>query len=65
MISYNDEKIIGDALESIFAQDYPPDKLEVLIADGGSTDRTPEIIRKTRARVIVRPDLKDEPYRRG
>jgi glycosyltransferase involved in cell wall biosynthesis len=65
MVSYNDEKIIGDALASIFSQDYPPGKLQVCIIDGGSTDRTLEIIRRTKATVISRPDLKEQPHLRG
>jgi cellulose synthase/poly-beta-1,6-N-acetylglucosamine synthase-like glycosyltransferase len=65
LVSYNDEKVIGDALASIFSQDYPPVKLNVCIADGGSTDRTLEIIRQTKATVISRPDLKEQPHLRG
>jgi len=42
----NEEKFIGKCLDSIIAQDYPKDKLEVLIVDGMSEDKTREIIRK-------------------
>ena len=41
---YNEEKYIGRCVESIIAQDYPKDDLEVLFVDGMSTDRTREII---------------------
>ena len=41
---YNEEKYIAKCIESILAQDYPKDKLEVIFADGMSTDRTREII---------------------
>ena len=41
---YNEEKYIGRCIESIMAQDYPKDDLEVLFVDGMSTDRTREII---------------------
>ena len=65
IITYNDEHLIKDALDSIFSQDYPDDKLSVLVVDGGSTDRTLDIIRSTRAQLICRPDLKDKPYLRS
>lgn len=41
---YNEEKYIGACIESIIAQDYPKDNLEVIFADGMSTDRTREIV---------------------
>lgn len=40
----NEEKYIERCLNSILENDYPKDKLEIIIADGGSTDRTKEII---------------------
>jgi glycosyltransferase involved in cell wall biosynthesis len=43
-IAFNAEKFIGATIESVFAQDY--ENLEYLVIDGGSTDRTPEIIRR-------------------
>jgi len=42
----NEEKYIGKCLDFIIAQDYPQDKLEVLVVDGRSKDRTKEIIEK-------------------
>jgi succinoglycan biosynthesis protein ExoA len=39
----NEERYIGKTLESIFAQDYPSDRLEVRVYDGDSTDRSREI----------------------
>jgi len=42
----NEEKYIGKCLDSIIAQDYPKDKVEILILDGRSTDRTREIVKK-------------------
>ncbi|MGD1046308.1 MAG: glycosyltransferase family 2 protein [Bacteroidota bacterium] len=40
----NEEKFIGKCLDSIIAQDYPNDKLEVLVVDGKSGDRTRDIV---------------------
>lgn len=65
MISYNDELIIRDCLESIRKQEYPSDKVEILLVDGGSTDATIKIAKEYGARVIIRKDLKDEPNKRG
>jgi glycosyltransferase involved in cell wall biosynthesis len=39
----NEEGAIGKTLESIFAQDYPSDRLEVKVYDGDSTDRSVEV----------------------
>lgn len=41
---YNEEKYIGQFLESIFLQDYPKDDMEILLVDGMSKDKTREII---------------------
>lgn len=38
----NEERYIGSCLASILACDYPQDRLEVLVVDGMSTDRTRE-----------------------
>lgn len=43
---YNEEKYISHCIESIVAQDYPKDDLEVLLVDGMSTDRTREIVKQ-------------------
>ena len=41
--TYNEEENIERCLKAIFEQDYPADRLEVLVVDGGSTDRTVEL----------------------
>ncbi len=40
----NSAKTLRACLESIAMQDYPRDRMEIIIADGGSTDRTLDII---------------------
>jgi len=40
----NEEKFISACLDSIIANDYPKDKMEVLVMDGMSDDRTREIV---------------------
>jgi glycosyltransferase involved in cell wall biosynthesis len=46
---YNGAVFIGDAIESILAQDYAP--LEVLIVDDGSSDATADVVRSFGSRV--------------
>lgn len=43
---YNEEKYIEKCINSILAQDYPQEKMELLLIDGMSTDHTREIINK-------------------
>ncbi len=40
----NEEKHIGRCLESILNNDYPPERMEILVVDGMSEDRTREIV---------------------
>ena len=40
----NEEVFIARCLRSVIDQDYPRDRMEVLVVDGGSEDRSPEII---------------------
>lgn len=51
---YNEYKTIGLLLEGVHGQSYPRAALEVVIADGGSTDATLEVIRQFQSR---HPDL--------
>ena len=46
--TYNGERIIERYFEYLFSQDYPLNKIEVILADGGSTDKTLDIIKKYR-----------------
>lgn len=44
--TYNHERFIEQAIVSVLEQDFPAADREVLVVDDGSTDRTPEIVRK-------------------
>lgn len=35
---------LGRAIDSVLAQDYPAEALEVIVVDGGSTDDTPAVV---------------------
>jgi hypothetical protein len=49
--TYNQERYIEQAIVSVLEQDFPPDDYEIVVVDDGSTDRTPEIVRKFAPRV--------------
>ncbi len=49
--TYNHERFIEEALVSVVEQDFPASDMEILVVDDGSTDRTPEIVRKFAPRV--------------
>ena len=46
VIAYNEEKMLPLCLDSLMELDYPEDKLETILVDNNSTDRTKDIIRK-------------------
>jgi glycosyltransferase involved in cell wall biosynthesis len=46
----NEEKHIGRCLDSILANDYPKECIEILVIDGQSTDRTREIVERHASR---------------
>lgn len=50
----NSERVLDACLESIAGQDYPRDRLEVVVADGGSEDATLSIIRSFEDRIPTR-----------
>ena len=49
--AYNEEQSIGQKLRDTLALDYPADRLEIIVASDGSTDRTDEIVREFAPRV--------------
>ena len=44
--TYNEAGFIEKKLNNIYEQEYPKDKLEVIIVDSASDDGTPELVRK-------------------
>lgn len=48
--AWNEEAVIAHRVENLLAQDYPPDRLEIVVASDGSSDRTDEIVQEIAAR---------------
>jgi glycosyltransferase involved in cell wall biosynthesis len=44
MTAFNYERYILGALKSVLTQDYPPEKLDVVVVDDGSTDGTAAVV---------------------
>src|SRR3989344_2742332 len=57
----NSARLIKDCLESLRQQDYPQEKIEVIISDGGSKDNGAKIAKTYGARVIKNYKVLAEP----
>ncbi len=55
---YNSEKSIALCLDGVRKQNYPKEKIETIIVDAGSTDKTIEIIKKYEVTQILSNPLK-------
>ena len=53
--TYNAGRCLEKCLRSIRGQDYPQDKIDIVIADGGSTDTTLDIAGRYGARIFSNP----------
>ncbi|MEM0050454.1 glycosyltransferase family 2 protein [Thermofilum sp.] len=56
--TYNSERTLAQCLESIARQDYPREKIEIIIADGGSKDKTLEIAKNFGVNKILHNPLR-------
>ena len=60
----NEAAHIETCLERLLAQDYPPDRMEIVVVDGRSDDGTPDVVRGVQARHPTRAlTLLDNPAR--
>lgn len=61
--TYNAEKNLEICLNSVFIQEYPKEKYEVLIIDGKSSDMTLEIAKRYQVKILFNPlRMEDGPY---
>jgi cellulose synthase/poly-beta-1,6-N-acetylglucosamine synthase-like glycosyltransferase len=60
--AHNEEQFIAQRVENALAMDYPREKLEIVVASDGSTDRTNEMVRQYADQGVR---LLDFPQRRG
>lgn len=65
--AYNEEETIAQKIENSLALDYPPERLQILVAADGSTDCTAQIVAAYADRDVGPPSvgLSYEPARRG
>lgn len=49
--AYNYGQFVEQAIDSVLAQDYPPERVEVLVVDDGSTDDTSERVKRFGSRI--------------
>jgi glycosyltransferase involved in cell wall biosynthesis len=56
--AYNYERFVAESIDSALAQEYPADRLEIIVVDDGSTDGTPDILARyaDRVRVVRQPN---------
>ncbi len=59
---YNEQEVIVEKLKNALALDYPEDRMEIVVASDGSTDRTAELIRPFLSRLVR---LEAYPEHRG
>src|SRR5258706_5812175 len=62
IVAHNEQAVIEARLRNALASDYPPDKLEIVVASDGSSDATLAIVQRYRHRGV---QLLHDPQRRG
>lgn len=64
--TYNSQDTLAECLTSVFIQDYPKERLEVIIVDGGSKDNSLEILKKFNIKLYkVAPEKQEAEYNKG
>ena len=43
--AFNHEAFLARSLDSVLAQDYPADRMQIVLVDDGSSDATPEVVK--------------------
>lgn len=64
--TFNSERVLDKCLASLREQDYPRENIELIIADGGSTDKTKKIVAEYGGRIVNVPkDLQGAEFNKG
>jgi hyaluronan synthase len=65
MPAFNEEELVGKAIDSIFAANYPAEKLELVCVNDGSTDLTLYYMKRARQKYGSRMKLINFPKNQG
>lgn len=60
---YNEERYITDCINSLFEQTFPFDSMEWIFVDGGSTDRTVDILNTYKEKYPRLIKVRNNPYK--
>jgi len=64
--TFNEAGLVKGKLDNIYSQEYPRDRVEIIVVDSASTDGTPDKVREwAEERRDVRLTIIEEPVRRG
>ena len=63
--AYNEEAYIEKKVENILGNDYPVDRLRILVVDNGSTDKTLEIVKTLPVEIFQAPRGKISALNKG
>ncbi len=64
VVAHDEERRIAARMDNLLSLDYPPERLEILVASDGSTDRTVELAKQReseRLRVFAFPTRRGKP----
>jgi glycosyltransferase involved in cell wall biosynthesis len=59
--TFNSDWSLKECLKAVKCQDYPKERIEILVVDGGSQDKTLQIAKKYNCRIINNPKRLAEP----
>jgi mycofactocin system glycosyltransferase len=58
-------EVLAECLESVFGEDYPSDRMEVIVIDDGSKDETRILVRTRPCRLLTNPESRGQSYCRN
>ena len=51
--AYNEERTIDKCIDSVLENNYPKEKMEVIVVDDGSTDKTKELAKRKKVKLLT------------